>query len=465
MNNNIGIIITARVNSYRLERKVLQEINGKKTIEILLDHLLVSDDYPIILAIPQSSENDILEKIAENKGVEVYRGEDNSPMHRLYQIAIQKKFDHIVRITADDILIDYTLLKKQIDFHIRGKQDYTFMRRCPEGIAGEVIKFSALEKGLLQAEKLGFKDIEFVSYYVKLPGMKIKEFYPPFEYQYSFRLTLDYPEDLLLLRIIFSALKEPFGTLDIINFLKKNKYLLNINKLPKVSFFTCNYNQSEFVIDAIKSVVNQDFNDWEYIIIDDCSDDNSVIKILEYLSDLEERDYEKRKRIKFLRNKENIGLTASSNKALKFVQGKYIMRVDADDILKKNGVKKMVEYIELENLDGVITAYNIINKEGKKLKEIHQNTWHPGCALLNKRIVNEVKYKENVKYLDGIYFYNQFTKVGKIGYLDEVCWNYRRHEKQKTAQKERLKEKKKINTAIINKEIVKSHFTTTIVEV
>ena len=140
-----GIIITARVESNRLYRKVLQEINGKPTIEILLDHL-INDKYPVVLAIPENSDDDKLEEIGEAKGIEVYRGQDESPLHRLYECAKQNEFDNVVRITADDILIDLTLLFLQIDFHIKGGRDYTYLKRCPEGTAGEVFSLYALEK-------------------------------------------------------------------------------------------------------------------------------------------------------------------------------------------------------------------------------------------------------------------------------------------------------------------------------
>jgi spore coat polysaccharide biosynthesis protein SpsF len=196
-----GIIITARVKSSRIEKKVLQEIKGKKTIEILIDnvigrHHLVDNQNEIVLAIPESSDCDILESIGNTKGVAVYRGQDDSPLHRIYECAKEYGFDNVVRITADDILIDPLLLKNQIRFHENGGQDYTYMRRCPEGVAGEVIKTSALERVV---DKVGDNPIEFISYYLKTKVFRFKEHYPPLEYQYSNRLIMDYNEHVLLL--------------------------------------------------------------------------------------------------------------------------------------------------------------------------------------------------------------------------------------------------------------------------
>ena len=202
INANIGIIVTARVKSSRLREKVLQRIKNRTAIEILIDHI-VSDDnrYPVILAIPKSKDCDILQKIATDKGVEVYRGQDDSPLHRLYQCAKHNGFEHVVRITADDILIDRDLLWNQINFHIKGNRDYTYMRQCPEGVAGEVMRVSALEKIV---KSVGDSPVEFVSYYFKNDKFNVIEYYPPRDYRFFFRLTMDYEEDLTLIRLLYA---------------------------------------------------------------------------------------------------------------------------------------------------------------------------------------------------------------------------------------------------------------------
>ena len=107
---SIGLIITARVKSSRIKEKVLQKIGTKTTIEILLDHVIPNDNYySVVLAIPENEDDDILQEIAEKKGIDFYRGQDNSPLHRIYECAKMYGFDHIVRVTADDILIDQQL--------------------------------------------------------------------------------------------------------------------------------------------------------------------------------------------------------------------------------------------------------------------------------------------------------------------------------------------------------------------
>lgn len=423
--SEVGIVVTARVNSNRLKEKVLQKINGKRTIEILLDHL-ANDKYPIVLAIPETADNDVLAQIATDKGVIVYRGQDHSPGHRILAAALRHGFQHVVRITVDDILIDQSLLRNQIRFHVQGGHDYTFMRRCPEGIAGEVIKVSKLQEALSDTEE---SSIEFLSYVMKRPGIRFKEYFPPFEYQYSFRLTMDYEEDLMLLRVIFASLPEPVGTLDIINFLNRHRYFCQINHLPKVSIYTCNYNTNRYVQETIRSVMGQDYEDIEYIIIDDCSTDGSMDAIIETISAL---PLQHQKRIRVYRNKSNIGLPASSNLALELARGKYIMRVDSDDVIDAGIISSMLNVLDEGSCQGVISGYREIDEAGAVIREILENNWHPGCCLLSRWLVNELKYKEGMPYFDGIEFFERFNKLYKIHFIRDPMWSYRRRTGQKS---------------------------------
>ena len=429
MSNNVGIIITARIKSSRIQEKVLQQIGYRRAIEILLDNLN-NTKYDVVLAIPQSTDCDILEQIGKERGVMVYRGEDDSPMHRLYSCAIINEFDHIVRITADDILIDMTLLYNQIQKHVYGNHDYTYMRRCPDGTAGEVIRVSALEKAL---SKIGDMPTEFVSYYMKDTGFDVFEYFPPKEYQFNYRLTMDWPEDLLLLRIIFASLKEPFGVLDIINFIKQHKYLLTINHLPAISVYTCNYNTSDYIARCMESIFSQSFSDFEYIVIDDHSTDNSMDVISEFYSGL---SFENQNKMKVLRNEVNKGLPASSNHAIGIARGRFVVRVDSDDCIHQDYFSRVLDETRISDSQGCITGYERIGECDDKLNTVIENMWHPGCALISRWAANELKYKDNLKYMEGAEFFERFRKNYKMSFIPEPLWSYRIRPGQKTQDTE-----------------------------
>jgi len=435
---NIGIIILARINSERLHKKVLQKIAGKTAIEILIEKLQ-NPKYEIILAIPDTDIE--LEKIAFKHGIKCYRGQNDSPMHRFYECAKQNDFDNAVRITSDDIFIDTYLLYEQIEKHLNSNSDYTFMRQCPEGVAGEVIKISSLKKII---DKIGNKSIEFFHYYFRNKCFKTYEYIPPKSYRYNYRLTMDYEEDLFLIRILYLFLQEPFATLDIINFLKKNKFLLQLNRLPEITIFTCSYNTDKYIFETFDSIFSQTFKDFEYIIIDDNSTDESCNLILEYYSKIKN---DQRKKIKLYRNKENLGLTHSSNLALCMARGKYIVRVDSDDVIKPDFLQEMLETIKLNSVQAVISGYDEIDEKGNFIKEVCDNMWHAGCSFFIKKIVNDMKYKNDIKYLEGTEFFNRFKNEFRYMYINKPLWKYRRRENQKSQESDHPNK-------ILNKEVI-----------
>ena len=118
------------------------------------------------------------------------------------------------------------------------------------------------------------------------------------------------------------------------------------------------YNSKEYLREAIESILNQTFKNFEFIIIDDGSNDGSS-KILKSYD-------EKDPRIKIINNKNNIGLTASLNKGLKTAQYDFIARMDADDISKNDRLQKQYNFLKANKDVSVIGTSAIdIDKEGK----------------------------------------------------------------------------------------------------
>ena len=103
-----------------------------------------------------------------------------------------------------------------------------------------------------------------------------------------------------------------------------------------ISVVMSNYNTEESYLRAsIESILNQTYENFEFIIVDDCSTDNSI-DVIESYSD---------KRIKLIKNKENMGLTKSLNVAIKEAKGEFIARMDADDISLPQRFEKQVEFL------------------------------------------------------------------------------------------------------------------------
>jgi len=147
---------------------------------------------------------------------------------------------------------------------------------------------------------------------------------------------------------------------------------------PQISVVMAVYNSVNFIDEAIKSILNQTFEDFELIIIDDASTDGSISAINHFAK----RD----KRIKVIKNKNNLGVAESRNKGLKIARGKYIAITDSDDVCKKERLEVEYRYLE-KNTDVFLvgSSFEYIdqrgNKKGKKIINLPQNK-------LDKRILN-----------------------------------------------------------------------------
>ena len=131
---------------------------------------------------------------------------------------------------------------------------------------------------------------------------------------------------------------------------------------PQVSVNIITFNQVTFIAQAIESVLKQSFTDWEIIIIDDASTDNTVEILKPYLSN---------PKIKYFKNEKNLGICLSRNRALQESSGKYIAILDSDDFWNdENKLKKQVGFLD-KNQDYVATGTGviIIDKNYKKIRQ------------------------------------------------------------------------------------------------
>lgn len=130
---------------------------------------------------------------------------------------------------------------------------------------------------------------------------------------------------------------------------------------PKVSIILPTYNGSRFIRQAVESVLRQSFQDWELLVIDDGSKDDTESIIREFVS--------QNKRIKYLKNRENLGIQKSLNRGLKEASGKYIARIDDDDTwIDPEKLKKQVGFLD-SHPDYLLvgTGTVVVNEKGKEL--------------------------------------------------------------------------------------------------
>lgn len=117
-----------------------------------------------------------------------------------------------------------------------------------------------------------------------------------------------------------------------------------MSKAPKISVVMPAYNADRFISETIQSILDQSFNDFELIIIDDGSIDNTG-RIIKSFED---------QRIRYIKNPQNIGLAASLNIGIKEARGLYIARMDADDISTNDRLEKQASFLDHNPFVGIV---------------------------------------------------------------------------------------------------------------
>ena len=124
-----------------------------------------------------------------------------------------------------------------------------------------------------------------------------------------------------------------------------------------VSVIMPSYNTGEIISDSILSVIGQTYTNWELIIVDDCSIDNTDEVVGNFLFD---------KRIKYVKNKTNSGAAVSRNRALRLAKGKWIAFLDSDDLWDKQKLEKQISFMRNNDIHFSYTNYEEIDENGKK---------------------------------------------------------------------------------------------------
>ncbi|HAT4122599.1 glycosyltransferase family 2 protein [Clostridium perfringens] len=194
------------------------------------------------------------------------------------------------------------------------------------------------------------------------------------------------------------------------------------------------YNGEKYLKEAIESILNQTYKNIEFIIIDDGSTDESLNIIKEYLVD---------NRVKLLENVSNKGLIYSLNKGIEESKGKYIIRMDCDDISNLNRIEKQVKYMEKNNqtillgssvnfiLEGIPLLKKKILSQGdyEKIKIItmFQSTFsHPSIILRREYLIkNNLRYEEKYKNAEDYGLWTNIIPYANVSNLKESLLNYR----------------------------------------
>lgn len=201
--------------------------------------------------------------------------------------------------------------------------------------------------------------------------------------------------------------------------------------MPEVSIIMSVFNsKNDFLQQSIESMLKQSFADFEFIIVNDGSKDGIRI-ILEKYASLDGR-------IKLMKNEKNLGLTKSLNIAIKESRGRYIARMDDDDISLPNRIERQLSYSRSNNLDFIGCDCDFIDEIGKVMtekrivfpknlkKRLFKGNFFNHSTFFGKTEVFENFYNEDFKKAQDYEFLLRIASMEHaIGYLNESLVLYR----------------------------------------
>ena len=218
-----------------------------------------------------------------------------------------------------------------------------------------------------------------------------------------------------------------------------------------ISVVMSSYNtELSMLTEAVESILNQTFRDFEFLIIDDGSTNGSD----QYLKSLSDE------RVKIIWNPQNIGITKSLNIGFQAARGKYIARMDADDISLPTRFEKQFAYMEAHPEVIVCGTRAGIMNEKREIKPLKVNVpdnmeeyrvrmiflnpgpIHPTAFFRHEKLLeHHILYNEKLIYAQDYGMWEVISRYGKVSSLDEVLLYRRKHEKQISIERRDVQKK------------------------
>jgi len=244
-----------------------------------------------------------------------------------------------------------------------------------------------------------------------------------------------------------------------------------MKKMPKISVLMPVFNEEQYLSEAIDSVLKQTMQDFEIIIVDDISTDNTIKIAQEYAK--------KDKRIKVFKLAKKGYRSGALNEALKHAKGEFIAFLDGDDLYEKDKLEKQIEFFrEHHNIDMIYSNMETFGDEEKKILEIiefrldpkqlllnaskrkdlgnipphrliyHQDQQHkyiPGASvMLKNKVFDKCKFDEKLKTAQDYDLWYQIIGAGfKLKGQPIVTYKYRMHPNQISKNSEKTKKSAK----------------------
>lgn len=207
-----------------------------------------------------------------------------------------------------------------------------------------------------------------------------------------------------------------------------------------VSIITPMYNAKRFVALTIESVLAQTYTNWEMIIVDDCSTDDSAAIVKEYSN--------KDSRVKYFKLEKNSGIAKARNFALEMAKGRYVAFLDSDDIWKPQKLEKQLEFMNENGAHFCHSACDVIREDGTPTGQVRHIPFRvdykgllPGDCIACLTVVIDRKYIKDpvmpyIHHEDYAAWLDVLKKYDEVALgLDEVLASYRVSANSKSGNK------------------------------
>lgn len=234
--------IQARVGSTRFSEKILKEICGKSVLELITERLRsIKNINEVFLITGPKEKNQSLIDEANKINLKYFCGNEENILDRFYTASLKLESQNIIRITGDNLLFDPNFIQDKLDFFIKNNYDFLTLKRdeFPKGFSFEIFKQQILKSSWLSVKSTYNSESEFLSTFIspcvfmeENPKFK-KHFVMPDRKYPPLRLTIDYPDDYLLINKIFEKLypkNRNFGIQHILDLFDNDPKLFKINE-------------------------------------------------------------------------------------------------------------------------------------------------------------------------------------------------------------------------------------------
>lgn len=203
------------------------------------------------------------------------------------------------------------------------------------------------------------------------------------------------------------------------------------NVLPKVSIIIPVYNTEQYIGECIESILKQTLTDFELILVDDCSTDNSLTILKSYANN--------DPRITLVESSVNTGVGEARNKGIELATGEYIAFVDSDDFVKEDMFEKLYTQAIKDQADLVLCDTGTFSSDGREksvwykaiygkaeLKDIFHNT-QPTARIVSRELIDRIQFRFLEGMGEGIYF-ELMVHARHITTVPEKLYIYRSRE-------------------------------------